>query len=175
MIVIVIAGIMMSVAVPRFEEGMKRNRKLSALEMITGMVSSARSEAVARATSISLCSSEDTVTCGGNWEDGALMFEDTDRDGVLDSGEETLRVFGAAGSGITIRRRVAGAVVTTAMTFDQFGGLDGAGTLVVCNADGIAKASGIVLNASGQARLATDDTDSGVINLENEADLGACP
>ena len=61
------------------------------------------------------------------------------------------------------------------MTFDQFGGLDNAGTFVVCNAKGVTTASGIVLNASGQARLATDDNNSGVINLENDAELGACP
>jgi len=175
MIVIIIAGILMAVTVPMFEDSMKRNRKLSALEMVTGMVSTARSEAVSRATDVSLCASANTQTCAGNWEEGALMFEDPDGDGVLDGGEEILRVFGAAGNGITVRRRIAGAVVTTPMIFDRFGGLDNAGTFVVCNADGVSTASGIVLNASGQARLATDDTGSGIINLENEAELGACP
>ena len=79
------------------------------------------------------------------------------------------------GGSVRPRDTVAGAIDNTPMTFDRFGGLDDAGALVVCNEDGVESAGGIVLNASGQARLATDDNDSGVINLENDADLGACP
>jgi len=175
LITLVIAAIMLAIAAPMFEEGLQRNRRLSGLESTTGMIALARSEAVSRSTTIVLCPTVDTNACEGNeWETGVLMFQDSNADQVLDGDEEILRLFRAADEFVTIRSH-GSFTDDDRIVFDQFGAVEDFGTLVVCDRGELDTAAGVVINASGQARLATDDDDTDVINLDNNADLGGCP
>lgn len=181
MIVVLIAAVMMSIAVPMFRDGLERNRRLSALESTLGTIASARTEAVSRSLPVSLCPSADGSTCStNNWEQGVLMFVDDGgvtppvSDRARTGSEEIIRSFQAARADVTIRSK-GGFTALNGITFDGLGRVADNGSIVICDTGGVDAALGVVVNASGQARLATDDNNSGVINLDDANDLGSCP
>ena len=177
MVVVVIAGLLAAIAVPMFEEGLQRNRNLAALESMLAMIASGRSEAVARSTTVTLCPSNDGgVSCSGtDWERGAILFEDNgagnSADRNLDANEEVIRIFGPAGAGVTITSIVATGSFTNddGIVFDRLGGVEEAGSLAICDGRGLEWARALVLNVSGQARLATDDDDDDIVNIGDDS------
>ena len=176
MIVIVIAAILLSIAAPSFEETIKRNRRLTSLEDTLGTLATARTEAVSRATPVAICPSSDGSACAGNWEDGVIMFEDdgagagTAEDGDRSGDEELIRIAGAYPNGITVRS--GGSFTDTGtVIFDELGAVADNGTLIICDEDGVQEARGVVINLSGQPRLAVDENDpaDGIVNDDRGA------
>lgn len=110
MIIMVIAGVLAAIAMPNLQNFIKNNRIKSQMYDLLNAVNIARTEAVKRKTTVSLCRSNDntdsTPTCAGTtntWTDGWLVFEDDDGDGVYESADDTIiSKGGAAGTGVTI-------------------------------------------------------------------------
>ena len=85
------------------------------------------------------------------------MFVDTNGNGALDAGEETLRVGAAVDAPMTI---MGSANFGTTIAFDSTGRLTtGGGSFVVCHGidlvvDGISRARAVVINGAGRVRAA---------------------
>jgi type IV fimbrial biogenesis protein FimT len=181
MIVVVIAAIFISVVAPTFQSTIERNKRLSALEDVLAMLAAARSEAISMAAPVAVCPSTNQATCSGTeWAAGHLIFIDdgagsgTALDRNLNGDEELLRVGGASGSGITVRTANFGDA--GGILFDADGLAEERGTLVVCDGNGASYASAVVLNRSGQARLATDDDGNGVVEDDRDPAVNVtCP
>lgn len=181
MIVLVIAAIFISVVAPTFQDTMERNKRLSALEDMLAMLATARSEAISLASPVAVCPSTDQASCAGTeWNAGHIIFVDngagggTALDRNLNGSEELLRVSGAGGTGITVRTANFGD--SGGILFDADGLAEERGTLVVCDTKGAEYASAIVLNRSGQARLATDDDANGVVEDDQDPAVNVtCP
>lgn len=90
MIVIAIAAIGLSLALPSFTDAMARNRIASTTNEFIASVMYARSEALQRNTVTGLCASADKAACTGTWSQGWIVWADIDRDGVLGA-DEVLR------------------------------------------------------------------------------------
>jgi len=110
MVVLVIAGIIAATAMPSMQAFIQNNRIKSQMFDLLNAVNVARTEAVKRRTTVSLCRSnantDVTPTCGGTantWTTGWLVFEDDDGDGVYDSADDTIILKGGeAGSGVAV-------------------------------------------------------------------------
>jgi len=88
MIVIVIAGIMLTIAIPSFRDVLQRNRMTSVLNDLVLAMQSARSEAIKQNRATVLCASTDGTACdGAGWDDGWIVWVDSDEDGAVDAGE----------------------------------------------------------------------------------------
>ena len=109
LIVIAIIGILSSIAVPAYQHMMASNRMSSLASDFNLSLTLARSEALKRNTTISLCKSSTTAdavpvcdadksVAGSNvgWGSGWLIFVDTDGDGVRAATEELIQVSSAA-------------------------------------------------------------------------------
>ncbi|MEM9255453.1 MAG: GspH/FimT family pseudopilin [Pseudomonadota bacterium] len=185
MIVLVIVAIVAMVAAPAFQDTIQRNQRLSAVENMGAMIANARTEAVSRATDIALCPSADGATCSGtaNWEDGVILFEDNGegsgvaRDGILNGDEELIRVFGAAGGDLQVRSNT-NFVNRQAILFDTRGAVFDSGTITVCNEPGATNTMALIINRSGQARLAVDEdaTPDDIVNDDGDPpqNVGSC-
>lgn len=98
MVTVSIVAILASVAVPSFQSMMTTNSLATATNGFVAALQLARSEAITRSKTVTLCKSNDvsdsTPSCNtsANWQDGWVVFVDSDKDGTLDSGEEILRV-----------------------------------------------------------------------------------
>lgn len=87
MIVISIVSILASLALPSFESFLRKRQMVGASDLFYTSLYLARTEAVKRNSTVTICKSSDATNCGGSWSEGWLMFEDTNNNGNLDDGE----------------------------------------------------------------------------------------
>ena len=109
----------------------------------------ARSEAVKRQQSVSLCSSINGTVCdedNSGWHHGWLIFNDKDADGILDTEDILIRVAQERSSSemrITWNRGFS-------LTFNSRGQTGTAGTFQVCDGQEV---KAVVVSMTGRARV----------------------
>lgn len=91
MITIAVMAILLSLALPSFQQTLRSNRVATTTNELLASLSLARSEAIRNTHGASLCPSADGTSCGTDWNAGWLVWGDTNDDGTLDSGETVLR------------------------------------------------------------------------------------
>jgi type IV fimbrial biogenesis protein FimT len=146
LIVLVIIGIMTTVAVPSFSELLGRHRLAAGVNDLHAAILLARSEAVKRGTVVAVRPVQ------GNWANGWTVATDPDADGRLDPGEVVLLQHEALA-------RTTRVTADTTPGYIAFG-LDGesrrnnggflAATLTLCDAG---KTSSLVMARGGRVRL----------------------
>ncbi len=173
LVTIAVLAIVVSLAAPTLRETILNNRLTTQINEVSGLVSMARSEASKlRSSVVTLCASEDSTSCSGNatWETGWIMFSDQDADRIFDAGDDQIIKVGAALSGGNILRILG--FTSNGGNFIQFSGggqplpsttNNGSGTFVLCDERGDREALGVVVNVSGQVRLARDTDADGVV------------
>lgn len=167
LIVVAIAGILLNFAVPSFTETLKDNRMATQINELHATLSYARSEAIIRNATVTMCRSSNGASCAGSWHDGWIVFVDTNVDGDADAGEQILRVHDGRNSDLTLsfdQTRVSYASSGIAT-----GGLNG--TFTLCDNRGDTRARGLVIGASGRPHLATDSNENGIPENGSSADL----
>lgn len=88
MLTIVILAILATIAVPNFQSALQNNRLTGQANEIVAALQFARSEALKRGLPVEMCASSDGATCGGNWNQGWMVFADLPGDPI-----EVLRVW----------------------------------------------------------------------------------
>lgn len=151
-IAVAIVAILAALALPSFQSSLRSNRAATATNEMLASLSLARSEAIRNNRGASICASADGAVCSGDWNDGWLVWADTNRDNDVNAGETVIRFSRGSdrlevGSSAGVlrfdsrgRRIVpAGAVIETiTLQPDECGGANYRRTLLV--------------NASGQVR-----------------------
>jgi type IV fimbrial biogenesis protein FimT len=147
MITVVIAGILLSIAVPNFTPAIESNRMSAHINQLSATFNYARSEALKRTANISVCG-QVRNSCTGNWGDGWAVFIDIDKDGVIDTEDKILRINEDGVSGNTVIH------FTGVITYTGNGVKDSAGTqtLTICDSRGDGSKRGIIITAIGQVR-----------------------
>ncbi len=81
MVVLVIAGIMMTVAVPSLQKMVAKNRAVAVLNTFVAANSYARSQAIKENILVTLCTTTDGQSCSGsnNWQTGWIIFRNPNR------------------------------------------------------------------------------------------------
>lgn len=87
LVAITIAGILLAIALPSFEGTILRNRLSTSTNQLIAGVSLARSEAIRSTQGASICPSADGASCGGEWDDGLLVWADRDNNDVVAASE----------------------------------------------------------------------------------------
>lgn len=89
MIVVTIAAILATVAVPSFQNTIKRNRVETQIRSFSEMLKLARSEAVSTQRFVTVCNADNTGLCGTSavpgWSNGWSVFYDDDLGGDIDT------------------------------------------------------------------------------------------
>ena len=126
-VAVAIFAIVVSLAAPAFNDVVLRHRMASTANTFLADLSAARTEATQRRRTVNLCarpatdtdttcsaSNQGTGACGcsgSNWENGWLMYVDTNGDGALNtSGDELLGVQAPLANNASLRRNGAAAV-----------------------------------------------------------------
>lgn len=171
MVVLGIAAIILAFAVPNFREFVARNRLDGAAQELLATLQFARSEATRRGEQVTL---RLAGTAGSkDWGTGWAMFVDTDRDGVLDVGEEVIRQGMAMNAPLTL---IGSSSLDTIIAFNRDGRLTnaGGGYFVLCQGgalteDGQPRARAVLVNGAGRVRMAARNssnvpvTDTGAV------------
>lgn len=158
MVVLSIAAILLTVAVPGFQSFILNARRTTLANDLVLALAYAKSEAVKRGVRVTVCSRQDDATCAGSttWDSGWLVFVDNDHDGVIDAGDTppdvVLQVYPPLPSGSTLR-----ASADQRVTFQPTGFSPGFyDTLRLCDSRGATEGRSIVVSPPGKVR-----TDSG--------------
>lgn len=153
--VLVIMAVLLALAAPSFAEAIRDNRLASQANRIVYALNLARSEAVKRATPVTLCKSSSGTACTttSQWEQGWILFSDPDGDQVYGAGESLLRVDQALIAGYSLRGSTA---VADAVTFHANGTSLMQGSFVLCldNSTHAARLAGVTF--AGRIRKGTD-------------------
>jgi type IV fimbrial biogenesis protein FimT len=104
MFALTVLAILLSLAVPTFSEVIQNNRIIAQNNEFISGLNYARSEAIKRSGSVSVCASADGATCAGNttWSTGWIVFADLNSDGALNGAEVVLQAGAATTDGIAI-------------------------------------------------------------------------
>ena len=139
--------IVLTVAVPSFKETMRSNRFAVQANGLVSALNLGRSEAVKRATRVTVCKSANATSCAGtgvNWEDGWIVFVDpTNPGGVVNGGDQVLQVFDSLDGGNTLKYNN----IANRVSFNTLGFMPGFnGTFTLCDPSGAAHAKGLILS-----------------------------
>lgn len=91
LVTVAILAVLLKVAVPSFSDAFLSNRLAAYSNDFIASAQLARSEAIKRNVTIKLCRSSDGTSCAGSggWQQGWIVFNDTDGSGGI-NGSETL-------------------------------------------------------------------------------------
>lgn len=100
-----LAGVVVGSGAPAMQNLMHEQRLTTQVNQLLGDLHLARSESIKRGVPVVLCKSGDGVTCSTttDWQNGWLVFVDSDDDRVLDANEPIVRVQQALAAGTTLR------------------------------------------------------------------------
>ena len=184
LVIVIVIGIVMAVGVPQISTFFEGNRMVSNTNALVAALNIARSEAIKRGNRVTVCKSSNadagTPSCdnGADWEDGWIVFEDTDGNiGDYNSGSDGALLYrqaGVEGDQTTVRTNDADIMnyvsFTSRGTPQTANGRAQSGMFRICddrgltNAAGNVVARGVVLSAAGKVRLTKDG-----------AVIGGCP
>jgi type IV fimbrial biogenesis protein FimT len=96
LITIVLISIISTLAFPSFQSFFMQSQSKTLATQLMQALHLARSEAMLRGITITLCQSADHTTCSGNWEDGQIIFADTKNTATVQDKEDLLYVFSSS-------------------------------------------------------------------------------
>lgn len=146
-----LAALLLSIGIPSFTATLARSRQAVEINELFHAVHLARKESIMRRKVVSMCPSQDNVTCspGTDWSSGWILFENADRDSPpqIDPGEIVLRSHRVAD---TIRIRANRRGFTLRATFLRATN----GTFVVCDIGNGIRPKGLIVSYTGRPRVA---------------------
>lgn len=153
-----IAGVLLGLAVPAFGGMWRNSQRTVAVNALVHGIFLARSTALTRRHTVTICRSPDGQACSNgtaDWQHGWMVFVNLDRDEppIRDDNEPVLAVQAAWGTGtITSNRR--------SYSFRPHQHRVVNGTVVFCDRRGSAEARAIIINSAGRPRVAKRDSEN---------------
>ena len=100
-----VVGVVVSNGVPAMQNLVHEQRLTTQVNQLFTDLHLARSESIKRGVPVVLCKSGDGVACSttADWQNGWLVFVDSDDDSTVDANEPVIRVQQALGAGTTLR------------------------------------------------------------------------
>lgn len=157
-----ILAILISAAIPSIQGFVNSQRKITHLNAMASTLYLARSEAIMRNRDVVVCKSNDGETCSssGEWEQGWLVFDDSNGDRNRDD-EENILARHEQLSGITLYYRAFGSnhhIVYRAQGITKTNG-----TFTFCDSEGSEDARALIVFKTGRVRSATTHSDGSAL------------
>jgi len=97
LITLIIVGVIVSIAIPSFQSTIASNSVSFSRDEFFTVLNYARSEAIKSGSSVTICKSSNTSSCDNSllWNDGWLVFTDSNQDGNVDPDDRILRSLSA--------------------------------------------------------------------------------
>ena len=152
MTVLAIIAISLAVGIPSVSAIIQTNRMATAMNSLSGSFALARSEAVTRNQEVVVCKSQDGLFCTkkGGWEQGWIVFEDTNGNEFHDEEEPRLWVQGNLPPGIEVSFSAFHSKNYVYYWPSGFTKMNGTFTFCQQNRPGLSKA--MILNKIGRLR-----------------------
>ena len=168
MATLAVAGVLVTLAVPSFSELVKNNRLITQANDFVTSLNVARSEAIRRSSRVTVCKSSDQLSCAGSggWDQGWIVFNDVNGDGVVTNPTvNLLRVHSPLSGNVSLNGDAnldAYVSYVGSGATQQFAGGASAtqsGVLALCDDRGyVSQAKGIQISATGRVSTASVTT-----------------
>ncbi len=161
MVVLAVVVVVLVIGAPGFQAAIANQRANSSVNDLLTSVRLARSESIKTVRYVTVCKSDDGLTCGDagvDWEDGWIVFVNLATPAApatVDTGDQIVQVYPALSANFTLRPlgtvddfvsfRPTGSAGTTA--------LNHSGTLTLCDPNGRARTRAVIVEASGGTRV----------------------
>lgn len=153
-VVVALVAIISAFALPSFSNLVGGNRMSTQYNMLLSSLSFARSEAIKRNTSVTVCRSNNQTTCVGGWQNGWIVFVDNGVIGTVNAPNDTiLNVHGALATGNTLSYAAINKVTYLANGLIAVGDQ---GTFSFCDTRVGNFGIQIIVTPTGRTRKATD-------------------
>lgn len=151
LVTVAVMAVTLTIGVPSFRQLIQNNQMTSHVNELAADINFARSEALKRGAPVSICKRNAVASAcdtSAAWMAGWIIFADADSDGVIDTGDEILRIHDSL-SGLQELN-----FTLNKITFDGSAFSTDAGTFTFCDDRGPTKAKGLVLSNPGRLRIA---------------------
>lgn len=156
LVAVAVLGILLTLAAPDLRAMIRNNRLATLSNQLVVSLQYARTEAVKRGASVSVCKTADAsaqnpvCVSNGGWEHGWLVFVDGGAAGVIDGADLRLQVAQADSGGASI---TGDAALVNFLGFNARGAaLNGAGGTIALCLDGLRR--DVTINATGHVKVA---------------------
>lgn len=164
MMTLLVLSLLVVITAPALTDLIKDNRLLSQVYALRAVLNSARSQALAERTLVSVCASDDGSSCSGQWNQGFIAFTDFDGNGIVDDpnspdGDEIIMADTKGAARLTIFYDQVDNRVrfnSRGYSVDAGGGVIN-GTFTICDDRGDSQARGIIVSPVGGVRAALPD------------------
>ena len=182
LVAIALVGAVLGIGLPSFQSMMQSSRMTGDYNSLNASLNFARSEAIKRASAVSLCARATENSCGEDWSRGWLVFDDAGAtQGFIDAEESVLKSVTREDTTLTIENRArlnTGAATPVARPFIQFrprgtANWLGAGYFLLCDESGTDGARVANISLAGSIRRGREDASGNLLNAFNEA--ATCP
>ena len=155
-----IMAILVAITVDGFRPLLQRSSGARAMMALADSIGLARAAAARHQATVTLCSSADGQSCGGQWQQGYMLFIDQDENRRLEpaAGDRLLLWHDSNGQGgsLSFGRRHFLQVKPQGRTAHN-------GTFIYCPADGdLRGAAGLIINNTARLRFASDSDGDGI-------------
>lgn len=145
MVTVAVATILLAIAVPSFQDVIRRNRLAAATNDFLASIYYTRSEAVKEDKRAIMCASSNGSTCTGSWADGWIVVVDSNQNDEVNETDKLVLVREAPPSGISIEGKTKIAYMPSGRVASF-----GHGTITI-GASGHTKK--IIISTSGRPRV----------------------
>jgi len=98
MVAMAVVAILVGIATPTYREFSANSRTVAITNSLVGALAVARSEALRRATPVTICASTDMQACNaGDWSKGWIVFTDSGTAGTVDAADNLIQTWPAPG------------------------------------------------------------------------------
>ncbi len=155
LVTVAILAILAMLAVPSFNEAILSNKLTAFANNFVASAHLARSEAIKRNATVRLCRSADGASCAtsGGWQQGWVVFHDTNGNGSVDAGETIILYQQALSTGYQLTGDAY------SLAFQAIGAGATSATLTLCRSTPVgSQERKITVSATGRTSVSTDRT-----------------
>lgn len=162
LIVLFLLSILFSLSLPGYQDIVEHGRGDAVLKKLAGAIQLARSSAITTGSLATLCRSADGEECGGQWQDGIIVFSDRNGDRVINQDDKLLRYITFPDSGGTLRWRAFQNRQYLQITSQGFTRYQN-GNFTYCSRNkAAAYARQLIINRTARMRYAVDSDGDGI-------------
>ena len=159
MVTVAILAIVTAVALPNFDDFIRRTRVDNEVSELHRLLLTARNSAINTDQNVTICGIDNSSKCttGSGWKNEIVVFIDANNNSTLDADEEVFKRKAAATTGDRLEFTSASIIYTPSGRTT----VDTSGTFKYCPNEHVDDSRGIEISASGRVYATTDQNNDG--------------
>ncbi|MBN4075374.1 MAG: hypothetical protein COA71_03520 [SAR86 cluster bacterium] len=160
--VLALLAILVNLSLPNLTQSVERNQAQVVINEINRAITLTRFTAINNGVMATLCRSENGQNCGGQWQQGFIVFTDNNADKIINGRDRLIRVFPELTNSGTLKFRAFQNKQYLQMTPQGFTNHQN-GNFTFCPASNDPKlAQQVIINRSGRTYFARDTDGDGI-------------